>query len=289
MQDKVIQFISNLNGQFVEVSSKEAIFQCMDLSYLWIFILGIPKSTIQHGQASEIWTGANDITRQYFELIPNTIEALPQAGDIVVWSTKYGKYGHVGIATGDSTQNNFMVFEQNNPIGTNAHVQSRSYTNVSGWLRPKNVIIESTPQWLNTLLQEVNLTIENESDIRILFEKAKKYNDEVKMLQEQIKSANEQLADKSLEVSRLVGTNETLSLKVDELNKLYSDAKIERDDFAWKNDRNAILIDELQKQISDKDVAIDGLKKAYKELESNSVAGLGFWDLIKLAFRVKQK
>lgn len=135
MKDKLNQFISNLNGQFVEVSYKEAIYQCMDLAYNWIFTLGIPKATIQQGAAYQAWTNASDLTRQYFDLIENKLETIPQEGDLVVWNNKYGKYGHIAIVV-EATQTKMTVFEQNNPLGTNAHVQDRSYTNVSGFLRP---------------------------------------------------------------------------------------------------------------------------------------------------------
>jgi len=37
MKDKFNQFVDNLNGQFVEVSYKKALYQCMDLVYNWAF------------------------------------------------------------------------------------------------------------------------------------------------------------------------------------------------------------------------------------------------------------
>jgi len=135
MKEKLNQFISNLNGQFVEVSSKSALYQCMDLAYVWVFCLGLPKSAIQQGYAYEIWDKANDLTRQHFDLVVNTIETIPQEGDLVVWNNKYGPAGHIAIVI-EATQTKMKVFEQNNPLGSSAHIQDRSYTNVSGFLRP---------------------------------------------------------------------------------------------------------------------------------------------------------
>ncbi len=172
MRNKLNQFISNLNGQFVEVSYRPAPYQCFDLVYAWVFALDIPKTTIQHGAASEIWTLANDLTRQYFDLIENKLETIPKTGDIAVWSKRYGKYGHTAIVI-EATQTRMKVFEQNDPLGTNAHIQDRKYTNVLGFLRPKEIIIPSVPKWLETLLQERSLTIKDESDIRTIFDKAK--------------------------------------------------------------------------------------------------------------------
>lgn len=134
MRDKLNQFISNLNGQFVEVSDKTNIYQCMDLAYLWVFCLGFPKATIQKLYASDVYTNFNDLANQYFNLIPNTPDAIPQDGDLIVWK---GTIGHIAIGLSGGNTKTFMCFEQNNPLGTNAHIQSHDYTNVLGFLRPK--------------------------------------------------------------------------------------------------------------------------------------------------------
>lgn len=145
MKDKLNQFVDNLNGEFVEVSYKEALYQCMDLVYTWVFCLGYPKATIQHLYAYQVFTEPTDLTRQYFDLIPNTSDFIPQDGDIgVIKGTSGNIAGHIFIALGGGTTNSFMCFEQNNPLGTNAHIQSRSYTNVLGFLRPKKILVEAS-------------------------------------------------------------------------------------------------------------------------------------------------
>jgi len=181
MRNKLNQFISNLNGQFVEVSYRPAAYQCFDLVYNWVFCLGIPKATVQHGSAFEIWTLASDFTRQYFDLIENKLETIPRAGDIVVWSSKYGKYGHTAIVI-EATQTTMKVFEQNDPLGTNAHIADKKYTNVLGFLRPKEVIIPSIPEWFETLLRENNLTIQDEGKIRAIIDNAKKVVEKEKLI-----------------------------------------------------------------------------------------------------------
>lgn len=289
MQEKVTQFVSNLIGQFVEVSSKSALYQCMDLMYVWVFILGFPKSTVQQATAADVWDKANDVTRQYFDLIPNTKEFIAQAGDIfVIGKSSAYPVGHIGVVI-EGTLNRLKRFEQNFPTGTNAHIEDRTYANIVGFLRPKNVIIAGVPQWLNTLLQEINLTINNEPEIRILFDKAKKYNDEVKVLQGQIKSANEMLADKSLEVASLTGKNETLASTVDDLNKLYGDAKSDRDSFSWENDKLKIENTTLTEKIETQETAITDLQDQIKVLKTEIISDLGFWTLIGLAFATLKK
>jgi hypothetical protein len=145
MQDKLNQFILNLQGQFVEVSDRTNIYQCMDLAYLWVFALGYPKSTIQKLYASEVFTQPTDLTRQYFDLLPNTPAFIPQDGDIAVFSNKvllngsYVDVGHIGVALGGGTVSYFRCFEQNWPIGTYPAIRLRNYNTpkLLGVLRPK--------------------------------------------------------------------------------------------------------------------------------------------------------
>jgi len=284
MKDKLNQFVDNTIGQFVEVSYKAAIYQCFDLAYAWIFSLGIPKATIQNGSAFEIYTKADNYTREYFEVIPNKLKTIPQGGDLVVWSNKYGKYGHVAIVI-EATQTRMKVFEQNNPLGTNAHIQERTYTNVLGFLRPKNVVVPKVPQWLSTLLQERGLTIDNEGDIRALFDRAKKYDDEVSGLREQVKSANEELANKALELSITVEKLGKEERKANELQEQLNKTRGERDKAVWENDKTKIMVETLEEGLSAYETQVSDLKMALKESKEKSVEGLSRWDLFKFLVR----
>lgn len=281
MKEKLNQFVSNLNGQFVEVSYKPALYQCMDLAYVWTFVLGFPKSTIQHEFAYEVYTQASEITRQYFDIIPNTPDAIPQDGDLVIFNKTSGNVaGHIGIALGGGSTKNFMMFEQNSPTGTNSNIKQKSYTNCLGFLRPKSVVSGDTPQWLLTLLQERGLKIENESEIRVLFDKAKRYDDELKELREQVKSSNESLSDKSLEVASLTGKLQKSESRTEELEKLYNDAKIERDNFEYENRQLKLANDEFQKVIEENKVQLNDQMLTIKELQGQKVEDLKPSELI---------
>jgi hypothetical protein len=287
MQDKLNQFVSNLNGQFVEVSSISAPNQCMDLAYNWVFCLNIPKATIQQGSAYQVYSNASDFTRQYFDIFQNTVEFIPQAGDLfVIGKTASYPYGHIGIVI-EATQTKMKCFEQNFPTGTNSHIQDRGYTSVTGFLRAKNVTTGDTPQWMLTLLQERGLTINNESEIRTLFDKAKRYDDEVKELQEQVKSANESLSDKSLEVSTLLGKLQKVESRVSELEPLYNNAKAERDSFGWEVDKLKIKIDELEKGMVDKDKQIEQLKIDLAKSQTENIGGMTLLQLLLTYFKRK--
>ena len=152
MKDKFNQFVDNVNGQFVEVSYKKALYQCMDLAYLWVFCLGLPKATIQHLYAYQVYTNPTDLTKKHFDLIPNTPNAIPKDGDLVV--LKGGTAGHIVIALSGGTTSSFKCFEQNNPLGTNAHIQSRSYKNVLGWLSPKKAGLKFTQKEMDAMRKQ---------------------------------------------------------------------------------------------------------------------------------------
>lgn len=138
MENKFSQFRDNILGQFVEVSYKPAIYQCMDLAYLWVFCLGFPKETIQNGYAYQVWTNPKPISREYFDFISNTPDAIPQAGDLVVWNSNVGGgAGHISIATGSGGLERFESLDQNWPVNSEVAIRRHDYINVLGWLRPK--------------------------------------------------------------------------------------------------------------------------------------------------------
>jgi FtsZ-binding cell division protein ZapB len=266
MKDKLNRFIDNLNGEFVEVSYRPAEFQCMDLAYEWIFCLDFPKSTIQHGSAFEVYTLASDFTRQYFDVIPNLTETIPQEGDLAIW-----KPNHIAIVI-EATQKIMTVFEQNNPTGTNAHIQDRGYTNCLGFLRPKIATVESIPQWLKTLFQESGLSFTDESLFRVFWEKAIKYDDDLKSLQAQIKSTNEALADRALEVSELTEKNQKLSDGKAEIEELLN---------KLRTDKNTLDVEKarLELQVNNLSSSVTELQKQVEALMSDKpLLGYSWWE-----------
>lgn len=144
MRDKLNQFILNVQMQFIEVSDRNNIYQCMDLAYLWVFCLGFPKATIQKLYAYEVYTKPTDLTRQYFDIIPNSPTFIPEDGDLAVFDkTATNIAGHIGVALGGGTVTTFRDFEQNWPVGTNALVRVRNYNTpkLLGVLRPKQQLL----------------------------------------------------------------------------------------------------------------------------------------------------
>src|SRR5438552_2233359 len=104
-------FFNELNNTFVEREDPTNPDQCFDLVFAWVDTLQIPRETIRHLLAYQIYTVLNTSTLQYFDKIENTPEAIPQEGDIIVWSKDYNKgAGHCGISNGIGDINTFECF-----------------------------------------------------------------------------------------------------------------------------------------------------------------------------------
>jgi hypothetical protein len=138
MKDHFNTFFAKWNGKPCEVSDPSNLNQCMDLAFAWCDEIGVPRTTIGHLYASQVYTAPNDITIKYFELVPNTALGVPQIGDLVVF--KGGTAGHISISNGVGDTNTFQSFDQNfgstvNKCGIIIH----PYDNVLGFLRFRSV------------------------------------------------------------------------------------------------------------------------------------------------------
>jgi len=161
-------FINKWDGRGIDYDNYYG-DQCMDLMHQYISeVLGLPDGRIlQAPAAKDVYLNFDNIFgREYFEKVPNTPEGVPQPGDIVLWGTGLGPYGHVAIFI-DGNASTFNSFDQNFPIGSKCHIQSHTYKGVLGWLHPKKqsdqaeldkVRVERDKNW--NLYQEA-LTLQN--------------------------------------------------------------------------------------------------------------------------------
>jgi hypothetical protein len=274
MQDKLNQFISNLNGQFVEVSDSTNANQCMDLAYNWVFALGFPKATIRHLYAYQVYTEATDLTRQYFDLIPNSPDGIPEDGDIVVFNkTGTNIAGHIGIALGGGTTSKFKMFDQNKHLKTPANVEEQSYTNCLGWLRPK-LPEGGIPQWLATLLQESGLTIANESEIRSIIDKGKKYDTDTKSLYTQLITANETISAKSQELAIALEDVQKYKDKATNFENDYNETIVGKNAAEIEKTTLTTKVGQLETTIENQKKQITVLEERIKSLEKDAVASL---------------
>ena len=167
------EFFKKYNNQGIDYDGYYG-FQCMDLYQQYNKdVIGAPHIP---DNASGVWTS---YPKDFYEKVENTPNNFPLKGDVVIWNNNVGGgFGHIAVATGNETGSTmFESFDQNWPPGTKCHYQRHVFTNVIGWLRPKDdIITEDMPTYLKTLFQENGLTFDNESNVREFFEKARRYN-----------------------------------------------------------------------------------------------------------------
>lgn len=160
MQGKFDTFFAQNNNQSVEREDASALDQCMDLAFAWCDALGIPREAIRHQYAYQVWANPTDVTRQYFDLIPNNPNDTnkPSVGDLVVFKQTAGiPVGHISIESGKSDGYNAITFDENWDTPHYHHVDAQgnwipysrlvthaNYYGVAGWLHPKN---QSTVNW----------------------------------------------------------------------------------------------------------------------------------------------
>lgn len=140
MMDKFNQFYTLYNGKYVEAEDSSNYAQCMDLAFKWLDFLSIPRDTIRHLYAYQVWTMPFDSTRKYFDLVPNTPTNIPMVGDIPIFGQSVGPAGHISIAAPGSNSSNLVSLDQNWGATKYTHlVTHTNYYGVLGWLHPKTV------------------------------------------------------------------------------------------------------------------------------------------------------
>lgn len=132
------QFFTKYDGKKIDFDGFYGA-QCMDLANQYIKeVDGRTGWEIARATAYQVWSEFDRITaNQYYTKIVNTPDAVPQAGDLVIWNTTVGTAGHIAVATGQGNTSTFTSFDQNWPGGSACHYQSHNYNGVVGWLRLK--------------------------------------------------------------------------------------------------------------------------------------------------------
>jgi hypothetical protein len=158
--DKFNQFLTlvhagkyNINHRpdEVEVEDSSAFDQCMDLLFAYCDFLGIPRETVRHQYAYQIWQNQTDLMKKYFDIFPNTATFIPQTGDVALFGIINGiPVGHVDLVGIGSTINNLISYSQNwdtlhyyhidiqgNHIPYCRTIVHTNYYGCVGFLRPK--------------------------------------------------------------------------------------------------------------------------------------------------------
>lgn len=111
--------------------------QCMDWVLYWSQYLGLPL--LSASDALHSWN-INPDPAKYMK-IPYAAGALPQPGDITVWGSYMGEFGHIDIVVDQITANGFRGsdqnwFNSNSTVGSPAAYVNHTYAGVLGWFRP---------------------------------------------------------------------------------------------------------------------------------------------------------
>lgn len=112
--------------------------QCVDLiRFYWkeVFLISQPKGV---AGAKDFWTNyeTDPNLNKNFDKVLNTPNAVPKQGDIVIWSSSYGQFGHIAIID-KADLNSFTALSQNDPLGRETYLKTYNYNYIYGWFSPK--------------------------------------------------------------------------------------------------------------------------------------------------------
>lgn len=132
------EWVKKYNGKSTDYDGVSEV-QCVDLVKTYLkSVFGISAGA--WGNAKDYWLNfnAHSALVKNFTKIRNTPELVFNKGDIVVFNTKIGQYGHIAVATGEGNTSYFYSYDQNwngKPMKKVKH----DFKAVYGCLRPKNL------------------------------------------------------------------------------------------------------------------------------------------------------
>jgi hypothetical protein len=161
------EFFNKWNGKKVEVTDPTNLYQCFDLVLQWCIEIGIPKTIFPFNFAYQIYTNYSPTQAQYFDRYFNDPNGIPREGDIMVWSYYYNYAGgHTAICKSGSLYT-FEAFSQNDPFASPSILKTYNYSNVLGWLRPKNYNLPLTSDQLIATIKNKIITNISDTDYRL--------------------------------------------------------------------------------------------------------------------------
>lgn len=184
VQSIATKFINDNDGKSLEAEDPSALDQCMDAIFKYLDALGIDRASIRHQYAYQVWANPTDLTRKYFDLLPNTPTFIPQFGDIAVFGITSGiPVGHISLVEKGTTLINLISFDQNwdtihyyhtdsqgNHIPYCRTVLHSNYYGCVGFLRPKT---STSAVNYDAILNQIRDIINSGGDSKVRFDKIK--------------------------------------------------------------------------------------------------------------------
>jgi hypothetical protein len=136
----VDEFFAKYEGKGLDYDGSYG-FQCVDVFKAYNKeVIGGPAVK---GNAIDYWS---NFPQSYYRQVKNTASNFPLIGDVVIWGTAVGQYGHIAICK-EATKDAFTSFDQNWPVNVDVngnglgvcHFQPHNYNGLLGWLRPERI------------------------------------------------------------------------------------------------------------------------------------------------------
>jgi len=191
-------------------------FQCVDLANFYIVNFW--------GLRPIIGTDAKDFPERLtpgMEFVKNTIDYLPEAGEVAVWSGKVGKgAGHIAVVLKKGLQTTFQSLDQNWSKPLFITEEKHTYANVRGFIRKKESMPDNALQeCLKQHTQLVTQAVEKGGVITSLTKEIKTLKSDMETKDKQV-SAQKGLVTQSEKVIYLQGIElSEAKLKIKELEK----------------------------------------------------------------------
>lgn len=178
-----------LNKKQIEYHSfsPNAKFQCADLANDYIEKVW--------GLKPIIGTDAKDFPDRLtpgMEFVLNTVDYLPEPGEIAIWNNKAGGgYGHIAVVLKKGLQSYFYSLDQNWSKPLFITEEKHTYSNVRGFIRKVQINQEQMSKELEACLaQHKDLITQLEAEKKLKAELQKKYEDQKVDLDETKKERN---------------------------------------------------------------------------------------------------
>lgn len=248
------QFILENNNKPLEVYDPSNKNQCVDLVLGWLKKLGlgnlIPLGIVN---AYQLYNPSTPALKAHFDIITNSPTAVPQAGDIVVWSSAYGPAGHTAVATGKGDTKSFEAFSQNDPTGKPCILKTYTYAKVLGWLRPKVLPVEQPDmsdqdkkdiESMNNLRAYNNVWYESKYIIADYEARVA----EIRLLQNEVSSLNKRINELEGDISLSADSIESLEMELNTIQVGHAEKmktlidKYEKDIATIKKNRKPVKV-----------------------------------------------
>lgn len=278
----------------------------MDLMHQYVVeVLGQTDGRILAAPAAKDVWNTNVYGKDKFDAIPNTPTGVPQKGDIILFGTEVGQYGHVAIVI-SADVNTVTTFDQN----WNGHQYCEKITHkyggaqgVLGWLRfkgqpasgeemvcdPKSVrdMLVTKATQRDDVCNYLGLSTDPKAtDSGKITSTIGGFKSRVTDLTNQLTNANAEVANREEQVSRLkdqVLSEQNLRKDVtDKLNDAIKSATDAAGVYEGQLAQKQTVIDGLAKDKGALNTQVATLTQQLADAKKNGVKALSIGDLIRL-------